>query len=454
MIFNSATLNFEITLFTTYMKALILENSRLYRQLLDDILGQEGFENDITDEIKIAEVLLKENSFDLICLNENLKDGSGIKLAHYLKQHKEYKTIPILFFTSDTEIQTKINLPEIEGVIYKHNLKQVSDQIIHFLETHLDPVFTEGRILFIEDSKSISQLILTALNHQNFSVEHFTSADEAWKEFTDVTAYGSDLKAYDLILTDINVEGNLNGLEFTRLVRKLDDARGFIPIIAVTSQTDSDLRLSLFQEGISDFIPKPILIEELLVRVKNLISNKRLLDKVHDQRRELYSLATTDKLTGCHNRHSLTEFSKKFISQAIRHKFHISLMVMDLDFFKKINDTHGHATGDIVLKEMGALLNKSFRDGDLVARFGGEEFIVLLNHCNKEFALKKAEKLRQDVFDLKPNELQISISIGVTTLEIGTQFNFEALFAAADQGVYKAKDNGRNQVQFISPKTK
>ena len=435
------------------MKSLILENSRLYRQLLDNILGQQGFENDITDEISIAKEFLTENSYDIICLNENLKDGSGIELAQYCKQNDTLSKIPILFFSSDDDIKDKINHLKIDEIILKHNLQQISDQIIHFLETKLDPVFAEGRILFIEDSKSMAQMIITALSQEGYRVEHFSSAEKALEEFTEEVSYGSDLEAYDLIITDINVEGKLNGLELTRLIRKLEDARGFIPIIAITSQTDSDLRLSLFKEGISDFIPKPILTEELLVRVKNLISNKRLLDKVHDIRRELYSMATTDKLTGCRNRHSLMDFSAKFISQAIRHKFNVSLMVMDLDFFKKINDSHGHAGGDIVLSEMGALLNSSFREGDMVARFGGEEFIVLLNHCDAHFAMTKAEKLRKDVENLKPNNLPISVSIGVTTLDIGQQFDFEALFSAADQGVYLAKENGRNQVQFVQPGT-
>ena len=435
------------------MKSLILENSRLYRQLLDNILGQQGFENDITDEISIAKEFLAENSYDIICLNENLKDGSGIELAQYCKQNEALSNIPILFFSSDDDIRDKINHLQIDEIILKHNLQQISDQIIHFLETRLDPVFAEGRILFVEDSQSIAQMMITALSQEGYRVEHFISAEKAWEEFTEEVSYGSDLEAYDLIITDINVEGKLNGLGLTRLIRKLEDARGFIPIIAITSQTDSDLRLSLFKEGISDFIPKPILVDELLVRVKNLISNKRLLDKVHDIRRELYSMATTDKLTGCHNRHSLMDFSAKFISQAIRHKFNVSLMVMDLDFFKKINDTHGHAGGDIVLSEMGALLNSSFREGDMVARFGGEEFIVLLNHCDAHFAMTKAEKLRKDVENLKPNNLPISVSIGVTTLDIGKQFDFEALFSAADQGVYLAKENGRNQVQFVQPGT-
>ncbi len=431
------------------MKALILENSRLYRQLLDNILGQQGFDNDITDEIRIAKDFLQHNHYDIICLNENLKDGSGMELAKFCSEQKNLNKIPILLFTSDKHIEQKIEGLQFAEIIFKHNLQQISDQIIHFLEYNLDPVFSEGKILFVEDSLSISQLIVSALSDAGYQVEHYSSAEDAWRSFKEEVSYGSDQEAFDLILTDINLEGDMSGAELVHRVRQLQDARGHIPIIAETSQTDDALRLKLYREGISDFIPKPVLIEELLLRVHNLITNKRLLDKVHDQRRELYAMATTDKLTGCHNRHSLTEFAHKFIAQAIRHRYPISLMMIDLDHFKKVNDTYGHAVGDIVLSEMGQLLTGSFREGDMVARFGGEEFVVLLNHCDGKFAHIKAEKLRVAVENLKPNDLNISSSIGLTSLEVGMQFNFEALFAAADLGVYKAKENGRNQVQFV-----
>jgi len=431
------------------MNALIIENSRLYRQLLDNILGQQGFVTDITDELSVARDHLQHNQYDIIFINENLKDGSGLELIRYCKQHQELKQVPILLFTSDDNIQDKFEL-DIDGIIYKHNLQQISDQITNFLETHLDPVFCEGRILFIEDSDSLAQMILSTLSQTGYRVEHYKSADAAWKEFNDEISYGSDYQAYDLVISDVNVEGELNGLQLTQLIRKLEDARGFIPIIAITAQTEAEIRLSLYQEGVSDFIPKPILIDELLVRVNNLITNKRLLDKVHDQRRELFTLATTDKLTGCHNRHSLMDFSQKFISQAIRHHFPVSVLVIDLDHFKNINDTHGHATGDIVLQATGQLLTNNFRDGDMVARFGGEEFVVLLNHCAQEDAAVIAEKFRQRLEALKPADLKVTASIGIACLDIGKQYDFEALFAAADKGVYAAKENGRNQVQLIN----
>jgi two-component system cell cycle response regulator len=433
------------------VKALIIENSRLYRQLLDIILGQHGFDNDIAVDYRMARHFLDTHHYDVICLNEVIEGGSGIELVRYCRYSEALRDIPILFFSADDDIQARLNGFHVDGIILKHNLQQISDQIVNFLETRYDTLFGEGRILLVEDSDSIANMILSALGQAGYKVERFESAEDAWREFNGEVSYGSDDNAYDLVITDVNVAGAMNGRQLTQKIRGLSDARGFVPITAITSDQSDQLRLALYRAGVNDFIPKPILIEELLVRVSNLITNKRLLDKVHDQRRELFALATTDKLTGCHNRHSLMEFAGKFIAQAIRHRFPVSLMVLDLDHFKQVNDQHGHATGDEVLAATGNLLNGSFREGDMVARFGGEEFVVLLNHCDQRDAVLIAEKFRHAIAQLEPAGLKVSASIGVTTLAPGHQLSFENLFAAADEGVYQAKENGRNQVRFVAP---
>ena len=428
------------------MRALITENSRLYRQLLDNILGQQGFENDICSSIEEATTFLNSTQYQVICVNQHLEDGKGSQLIRYCNQHSTNNQASILYLTIDEQSAKVDNSLSIDRVIIKKNLQQISDQIIRFTEEIADPALSESRILFVEDSKSISALITSHLSQAGYNISHFSSGEEAWEDFNDEVSYGSDVDAYDLVITDINLEGEMTGNELISRIREIDDARGFVPVIAITGENSDELRLSLYQNGVNDFLQKPILIEELLIRVNHLITNKRLLDKVHDQRRELYALATTDKLTGCHNRHSLMEFSEKFISQAFRHKYPLSIMVIDLDHFKSINDTHGHAVGDIVLSEVGNLLNLSFREGDLVARFGGEEFVVLLSHCDRKNADIKAEELRSDLEALKPHDLTVTPSIGVTSMEIGEMADFAALFSKADSCVYEAKDKGRNQV--------
>lgn len=338
----------------------------------------------------------------------------------------------------------------VDGVIHERNEQQIEDQIIHFIDLHLDPVFFEGRILLVEDDDEVAADILNQLKQTGYQVSYFKSADEASAEFDAVTVYGSHADAYDLVITKIIFKAGMQGDDLVARIRSYEDGRGFIPIIAIPDKNNDQRRISLYRAGVNDFLPKPILPEELLVRINNLITNKRLLDKLHDTRRELFALATTDELTGCQNRHSLMEYSSKFVSQARRHEYPISMLVIDLDHFKAVNDNHGHAIGDLVLKLTGELLNNSFRDGDLAARYGGEEFVVLMPYCDGENARDKAEKLRIDIEKLKPNGLSITTSIGVTSIETGFTQDFEAMFHAGDQGVYAAKEKGRNQIAFVA----
>lgn len=431
------------------MRVLITENSRLYRQVLDNIFGQLGFQRDISDSIKTACSFLETETYDLICINQHLEDGSGVDFVEYCNNHKNNSHTPILFLTSNNEPDQKFESLRIREVILKSSLQQISAQIIRFVEHHLDPTFLEGRILLVEDSKSIASIILNLLKLTGYKALHFSSGESAWEAFQKEKGFGSNSNAFDLVIADINLEGKMSGKELIKHIRTLDDARGFIPIIAMTADNTDKLRLSLYEIGVTDFLQKPFLTEELQIRIRNLITNKRLLDKVHDQRRELFALATTDKLTGCHNRHSLMEFSDKFISQAIRHEHPVSLAVIDLDHFKIVNDTHGHAVGDIVLEAIGKLLCNSFREGDLVARFGGEEFVVLMNFCDAEYAKTTTEKLRQKIEKLHPANLDITASIGLTSMEVGQKADFELLFSVADKGVYDAKDNGRNRVVYL-----
>jgi two-component system cell cycle response regulator len=427
------------------MRALIIENNAAYRELLNHTLAQQGFDTDTDDSIETARAYADSEPYDIICVNQELKDGPGEEFVAYCNEHEHQKGAPILFLTENAELVAEELPVRVDSVIHELN----EHQIVHFLDRHLDPVFFEGRILFVEDDDSVSADILAQLQETGYQVSHFKTAEAACAEFDAVTLYGSHTEAYDLAITEVNLEGKMNGDELVSKIRSYEDGRGFIPIIAITDDHDDQRRISLYQSGVNDFLQKPILHEELMVRIGNLITNKRLLDKVHDIRRELFSLATTDKLTGCHNRHSLMEFSDKFISQALRHRYPVSLLVIDLDHFKAVNDNHGHAIGDVVLELTGSLLNESFRDGDLVSRYGGEEFVVLMTHCNGENARIKAEELRLAIENLEPHGLTITTSIGVTSLEPGIERDFEDMFHAGDEGVYKAKENGRNQIVYI-----
>jgi diguanylate cyclase (GGDEF)-like protein len=164
------------------------------------------------------------------------------------------------------------------------------------------------------------------------------------------------------------------------------------------------------------------------------------------RKRDQYEgMAMRDQLTGLHNRYYLQEMAFQKLSEANRHQYPLCLLVLDLDRFKAINDTRGHPVGDIVLKKLALLLDEQNRIEDIVARIGGEEFVILLNHCDADEAIKKAQSLRIKIAELNPHNIAITVSIGVAELSPKGE-TFEQLLERADAAVYRAKDQGRNCV--------
>jgi len=424
------------------MRALLIDNSRTYRQILGELFSEYDIDTDTADSVAGAREKLDDEFIDVLCVSQHLKDGNGQEIIEYAQTHLRNKP-SIILLTSDEKTNT--DGLAIDRVIQKSALNEVTEQITLFIEKCLDPLVHDGRILLVEDHQSTVKVLSKLLEDNKYRIDTSASGKEAWELFESETTYGSEVDAFDLVITDLTLADNFTGLDLIAKIRELKDARGQVPIMAITATDDENRRMQLFGAGINDYLTKPVLPEAFCLRATNLITQKSLLDRVHDQRRELHRLATTDKLTGCANRHNLTEYAAKFVSQSQRHEYPISLLVIDLDHFKAVNDTHGHHTGDEVLKEVGKLLLRSVREGDMAARFGGEEFVLLLNYCNLENALKTAENLRAKLEKLKPAKLPVTASIGVSTLS-QEYADFESLFQAADEGVYAAKEGGRNRV--------
>ena len=255
-------------------------------------------------------------------------------------------------------------------------------------------------------------------------------------------------KPFDLVLSDIFLKGRMTGLRLLLHIRTLEGKKSKIPFIAMSSNTDEVRKVELLSEGANDFVPKPALREELVARVVNLVANKQLQDKVEKQQKELESLAMIDQLTGLYNRNYLFKNIPEKISESIRYKYDCCLIVIDVDKFKYVNDTYGHSVGDKILRSVGEELSKNCREEDIIARFGGEEFVVLLSHCNYDDGLSIAEKIRKNVENLHPEGLDITASFGVTSIKSasGIKPKFDELFKLADSSVYRAKENGRNCV--------
>ncbi|MGO9378914.1 MAG: diguanylate cyclase [Dissulfurispiraceae bacterium] len=224
-----------------------------------------------------------------------------------------------------------------------------------------------------------------------------------------------------------------------------------IPVILMASSKSKAKIAKCYELGAYDYISKPFFKEEIVARIRNI-------GYVCEKMKELEKLLVKDYLTGVYNRKFLMERFVEELAWATRYQEPLSLIFLDIDHFKKINDTYGHSCGDEVLKQLAKTLSSALRVHDIVARYGGEEFVILLSNTGWDDSLTVAEKIRvtieeSDFFcDENPIKMPITVSIGVTSTEGELDLLPDSLIVKADQALYEAKAAGRNRVVSSSGK--
>lgn len=308
----------------------------------------------------------------------------------------------------------------------------------------------KAKILLVEDDRVQAQFVREFLERKGYEVIWVENGASAIKTAKTVPI---DLILLDLILPDIS------GHEVCRWLRLNQDTKG-IPIIMLTVKTNINDKIAGLEAGADDYLPKPFDEAELNARIYASLRTKALQDELKERNRQLEDLlrrleimAITDHLTEIYNRRHFEEILKREFTRATRYNLHLSCLMADIDHFKRINDTYGHAAGDAVLKEVARLIHSSLREVDVIGRWGGEEFIALLTQAKKADAKKVAERILQSVSDHRfqglPENEKITISIGVASVpEDGDIDNWEKLIKAADEALYRAKRNGRNRVEL------
>ena len=420
------------------MKVLVVESSRFHQIMISQIFNDEGLVVRIASNCDEAINVLENETMDFVCTAYHLPCGlDGIKLAHLIRTTPKTKEIPVILLTSN-KIDSSFDHAYTSGVTEIYNRSDINELSKNLkISIKIKRNEINARVLFIEDSKTVATMMKRHMESMKMSVEHFISADEALRAFKESS------KEYDIVITDLLVEGELNGMSFIREIRKIYPDRSKLPILVISGHDDTTRRVELLRMGANDYIVKPIIKEDLAARLSNLVTTKQLFDQVKIQQEQLYQLAMTDQLTGLYNRHSLNQLLPKYFSHSVRHSCPLSLLVLDIDHFKHINDTYGHTKGDDVLRKFGQLILANFRSEDLVARYGGEEFVVIMANSPPEDAIEKAEQLRTFVENHLIEGLKVTISIGVTSAD--NHSNFDFMFNQADTALYHAKENGRNQ---------
>jgi diguanylate cyclase (GGDEF)-like protein len=293
-------------------------------------------------------------------------------------------------------------------------------------------ISTQANILLVDDLPSNLHTLSRTLSDE-YDLSVATSGMEALNL--------ARVIAPDLILLDVMMP-EMDGLETLSRLRSSDWGRE-IPVILVTADDRVETQVSGLELGADDFIAKPIVVPVLKARVRNVLERRRL-------QRELTWLATTDELTCALNRRRFFAQGEAERIRVDRYEQPCGLLMLDLDHFKSVNDQHGHAAGDAVLKAFADTVSNLLRNTDYFGRIGGEEFAVLLPQTDRQGTLNLAERLRVAVTEIRiPLEgdkvIQITSSIGATQL-IATDTRLDDALHRADTALYAAKAAGRNKV--------
>jgi two-component system cell cycle response regulator len=252
----------------------------------------------------------------------------------------------------------------------------------------------------------------------------------------------------DLLIVSLNLAA-ADGLRLCGQVRSLERTR-HLPIIVIVQPGEEARLLRALDMGVNDYLHRPVDRNELLARVRTQIRRKRHSDYLRDRLDESVELAVTDALTGLHNRRYMETHLAALAEQAGATGRPLSLVLVDIDNFKSINDTYGHDAGDRVLRQFASRFRRNTRSIDLACRIGGEEFVVVMPDSGLERACQMAERLRECIAaePFQPDgetRLTVTASVGVATLA-QPQGSLDALFKRADQALYVAKRGGRNRV--------
>lgn len=296
-----------------------------------------------------------------------------------------------------------------------------------------------GRILIVEDNPRQAARLLESLSKIH---DAFIERD-CQRALMSLTEHN-----FDVVIVSLSLAG-ADGLRLCSQLRSIDRTR-HMPIIVMIDQGDDARLLRGLDLGVNDYLVRPIDRHELLARVRTQIRRRRHADLLRTSLVETVEMAVTDALTGLHNRRYMEGHLKTLLAEAKRSNRPFSLLVTDIDFFKKVNDTHGHDGGDIVLKEFARRLKQSTRGIDLACRLGGEEFVMIMPETDLARAWQIGERLRTSIASEpfvinRDTHIDVTASVGLATLE-KPEDTPASIFKRADTALYAAKKRGRNQV--------
>jgi diguanylate cyclase (GGDEF)-like protein len=290
-----------------------------------------------------------------------------------------------------------------------------------------------ARILVVDDMPLNVKLLLEWLEHEHFAV---STAADGLEALAKIAA-----EQPDIVLLDVMMPG-LDGFETCRRI-KADQEMAHIPVVIVTALDDVDDLVKGFEAGADDFLIRPINGLELIARVRSQLQRKQQYERVLEE-------ALIDPLTAAFNRRYFNAHAPRLAARCGAARRPIAILMVDLDDLKRINDTHGHAAGDRVLKTVVDRVMSAVRPSDLVARMGGDEFAVVMPETDLGAAIQVGERLCSRVANVPIDGIGVTVSIGAAASKPAEEEEFDAMLQQADAALYKAKRAGGNRVRAIA----
>lgn len=441
-------------------------------KLLEAKLSGEYF--DVITATSGAEGIQKAEaeSPDIILLDVMMPGMDGFETCQRLKSNASTAHIPVVMVTALTDATDRVrgleagaddflskpvndvalmarvrSLVRLKMTVDEWRIRENTANQFGFVGnkgTFLAEPSEKARVMVIEDKSFESDKFIETLKRDDDEIMAVRNGDQAME-----MAQQHD---FDMIIVSLNLEGE-DGLRLCSHLRSNERTRA-VPILMVAEEGDMKRVAQGLEIGAHDYILRPVDRNELLARVRTQIRRKRYQNRLRSNYEQSLSLALTDSLTGLFNRRYLMVHLEKLLNKNKDSKKTLCALMLDIDHFKNINDTYGHQVGDEVLKTFSERVSQRLRSFDLVARLGGEEFVVILPDISQDMAFQVAERLRKGI-GLKPFEvsspqspIKVTVSIGAAMISGMDSLSVEDVLKRADDELYRAKEGGRDRVYF------
>jgi two-component system cell cycle response regulator len=447
-------------------RVLVVDDILANVRLLEAKLSAEYF--DVVTAMNGADALesVQRSRPDIVLLDVMMPGIDGIEVCRRIKANPQTQHIPVVMVTALDQPEDRVKGLEagaddfltkpvndlalfcrVKSLV---RLKMLTDEL-RARSPSVDPMALlgrqdaeadgrPGRILVIDNRAHVSERIRSALSSRH----EVTVMEDPMAAVVHAAECG-----YELIVINLDIE-NVDGLRLCSQLKSIERTRQ-TPILIIVDPDDHQRLLRGLDMGVNDYLIRPLDRQELLARVNTQIRRCRYAEQLRSNVQASMEMAVTDALTGLYNRRYMESQTSVLVEHAANRGKTLSVVVLDVDHFKAVNDTHGHDVGDRVLQELAARLRACVRNIDLICRMGGEEFVVVLPDAGMEIALKVAERIRR-IMSAKPFDagaragpLAITVSLGVSLIESPSD-SIDDIVKRADEALYRAKREGRNRV--------